>query len=142
LEQEKKEQIVLDWNGPLDIRHSIPYYRQKMPGLYIIEVDSEILYLGKSDEAAHKRAKDHFRGQGDSTGRWILNQHNEAKIRLWVGVTDWSIRISDAEWLLIDKLGFPPANVSYRDTPYRGFPLVILNNGKIPEKLSSKIEYP
>jgi hypothetical protein len=142
MQQDKEKQLFLDWCGPLEIKHVIPYYRQKTPGLYIIEFDSEILYVGKSDETAHKRAKDHFRGQGDSTGRWILDQYGEAKIKLWVGITGWSPRISDAEWLLIDRLGFPPANVDYRDTPYSGAPLVIFNKGKIPEKLTSKIEYP
>lgn len=136
------EQLFLNWNGPSGTKDPIPFELQKLPGLYIIEHDSEILYVGKSDESAFKRAKDHFRGQGDSTGRWILERYKENQVKLWIGTTEWSARIKDAEWLFINKFDYPPANVNYRDTPYAGDPLIVINIGNRPVKMSPQIKHP
>jgi len=135
------EQVVLKWKGPFGTRDRMPEELKGWPGLYLIAYDSEILYVGKAEtEGAFKRAKDHFRGQRDNTGRWILNRRDESRIHIWITARSWDDLISDAEKLLIFRLN-PRANVNHVDK-YNGRVLNIINEGAYPAKLSSHIEYP
>jgi hypothetical protein len=135
------DQMVLTWKGFFGTRTSIPDELKRWPGLYLIEYNSEILYVGKTEtEGAFKRAKDHFRGQGDSTGRWILQGRDEAQIRIWVTARSWDELVCNAEKLLIFRLN-PCANVNHIDN-YDGKPLRIINEGKYPPRLEKQIESP
>lgn len=138
-EHQHMEQIVLTWKGPFGIRSSIPEEMKGCPGLYLIEYDSEILYVGKAEtEGAFRRAKDHFRGQGDSTGRWILQGRDESQIHIWVAMRSWDELISNAEQLLICRCN-PRANVNHVDK-YDGKTLRIINEGNYPGELDRQIE--
>jgi hypothetical protein len=87
-----------------------------------------------------KRAKDHFRGQGDSTGRWILERAKEESIGTYVAKHNWDELVSDAEKLLICKLS-PAANLNHVKK-YTGKPLKIVNVGSLPKALPSEISHP
>lgn len=133
--------LILNWDGPFGSMDSIPKGFRGWPGIYLIEVESEILYIGKAEtEGAFRRAKDHFRGQGDSTGKWILGQRDESKIRIWIAVKDWDEMLSDAEKLLISILK-PRANITHVKK-YNGKPLHIINKGKYPTSLPKEAECP
>jgi hypothetical protein len=138
------KQLVLNWTGPFGIRDLIPKELRGCPGLYLVEHDSEIMYVGKAEtEGAFHRAKDHFRGHGDSIGRWILEGRDGSKIRIWVAwiaAEGCSELINDAEKLLIFRLD-TRANVNHSEK-YEGNPLHIINKGNHPTKLPVEIKYP
>jgi hypothetical protein len=137
----KVNQPVLRWRGPFSVKDSIPEELKWWPGFYLIECDSQILYVGIAEsEGAFKRAKDHFRGQGDETGRWICQGREASKIHIWVAARGWDDQSSDLEKLLIFRLN-PPANVNHVDK-YEGKPMCIINEGDCPAKLNPVIESP
>ena len=132
------KQIDIYWEGPFKYNDSIPYHLRGVPGIYIIDCDSEIMYIGKSEtNGAFKRAKDHFRGQGDSTGRWIIERKDESEIMLWIGFTESNEDISLAERYMINHFQ-PSANLNYIEK-YEGEPLEIMNHGKFPKNINKKI---
>lgn len=104
-----KEELI--WIGPFKIEEPITNDLRGRPGIYRIEYNSETLYVGKSKRAALRRAKDHFRGQGDSTGRWILEGRDKSKICLWVKIIDNIELIDKTEKDLIQELK-PRGNVN------------------------------
>jgi hypothetical protein len=135
------QEIVLNWMGPLQIRKPVLFDLRGWPGLYLIVCDSKIVYVGKAEsEGALKRAKDHFRGQGDSTGRWILERGDERSIGICVAKQDWNEWISAAEELLIYRLS-PAANLNCI-RKYKGKPLKVINVGFPPATLPSEISHP
>ena len=101
----------LSWNGPFQINDPIPYELRGKTGVYKVKYNSETLYVGQSKTSAHKRAKDHFRGQGDSTGRWILEHSLKSQLRIWVTPIEDQNMIDITEKGLIQKLN-PIANVN------------------------------
>ena len=132
------KQVVIYWDGPFKYTDSIPSHLRGVPGIYIIECDSEIMYIGKSEtKGAFKRAKDHFRGQGDSTGRWIIERKGKSEIMLWIGFTESSENISLAERFMIYHFQ-ACANLNHIEK-YEGEPLEIINNGKYPKNINKKI---
>jgi len=132
--------IILEWRGPFGIRDTIPKEHRGWPGIYLVEAETEILYVGIAEtEGAHKRSKDHFRGQGDSIGRWILQGRDASQIHIWVARKSWNKLLIDAEGLLIYSLK-PVANVEGVDS-YHGKPICIKNMGSYPERLTKEIQY-
>ena len=132
------KQIVIYWEGPFKYTDSIPYHLRGVPGIYIIECDSEIMYIGKSEtNGAFKRAKDHFRGQGDSTGRRIIERKDKSKIMLWIGFIELYEDIFLTERYMIYKLK-PNANLNHIKK-YENVPLKIINEGKLPINIKGKI---
>lgn len=134
-------EVILSWMGPFQIGSHVPLELRAWPGLYLIECNSKIVYVGKAEsEGAMKRAKDHFRGQGDSVGKWILERGGEESIGIYVAKHDWNKSISDAERLLISRLS-PAANLNCI-RKYKGKPLKITNVGSVSTALPSEIIHP
>ena len=136
------EQIEIEWDGPFTIEQEVSKEHFGAVGLYIIEYNSCIIYIGKAEtEGAHHRARNHFSGSTDRIGNRIRMNRGEKKLHIWVGIIleeRYRNLISTAEQLLIYKLQ-PTCNKNHRDE-YKGEPSLILNKGHRPKELPKKIK--
>ena len=132
------KKIVIYWEGPFNPTDPIPNNLRGVPGIYLIECDSEILYIGKSEmNGAFKRAKDHFRDQGDTIGRWIIEQKDKSIISLWIGFTESNEDIFLIEKFLINHYQ-PSANLNYINR-YNREKLEIINYSNHPNIIKERI---
>jgi hypothetical protein len=141
------EEIVLNWRGAFKFHTPIPSNLNAAVGLYLLEYNSRILYVGKAkDQGGFKRAKDHLRGYMDSTGRCAIEEagvKSKDEINLWIGWIEEDRALSlidDAEKLLTFDRD-PPCNKTNRGA-YEGRPLHIKNIGSYPSSMPSEIRSP
>jgi len=139
------EQFTLNWEGPFKFHEPVPPFLNAAVGLYLLECNSRIFYVGKAEtQGGFRRAKDHLRGYMDSTGKCVFekaNVKNKDEINIWIGWIEeekLAPLISDAEKLLIYDRD-PPCNKTNREK-YEGHPLHIINKGDYPKNLPSEIK--
>lgn len=54
------EQIILDWEGPFKLAEPTPGKKHGIIGLYAVEYESKIIYIGKAEyQGAIKEARHH-----------------------------------------------------------------------------------
>ena len=138
------ERLTIVWEKPFKFSERIPPNLIGVIGIYILEVGSRICYIGKTEEqGGFKRAKDHFRGQMDSTGKCVLERtptKNRDEINIWAGWIEYGqnrLLIDAAERLLI-WFSNPPCNRTNRRI-YEGPSLLIANKGFLPIFLPPEI---
>ena len=135
--------LTIVWEKPYTVNDRIPSRLVGAVGLYIFEVNSKVLYIGKSEEqGGFKRAKDHFRGQMDKTGKCIIEKSGKGKecIKIhagWLEEGEDRYLIDDAEKLFIWHFN-PPCNKTCREL-YQGNPLMVTNEGEIPNWLPGEL---
>ena len=140
------ENLTLVWEKPYKVIDKIPSKLVGAIGLYIFEVDSKILYIGKSEnQGGFKRAKDHLRGQMDETGKCSIETSQKSKDCIniyagWLEVGENRYLISQAEKLLIWYFD-PPCNKTFRGS-FQGNQLTVINEGEIPGWLPQKLASP
>lgn len=139
------DKLVLSWEGPFKFNERVPSHLIAAVGLYLLECNSRIFYVGKAEtQGGFKRAKDHLRGYMDSTAKCVFekaNVQNKDEINIWVGYTEeekLTPLIDDAENLLIYDRN-PPCNKTDREK-YDGRSLHIINKGDYPKDLPSEIQ--
>jgi hypothetical protein len=116
-------------------------------GVYVLEAGSKIYYIGKAEEqGGFKRAKDHLRGQMDSTGRCIvekLETKSKDEVNIWAGWIEEGqnkLLIDDAEKLLTWFYD-STCNKTNRGK-YNGCSLLLKNEEDLPPGLSPEIQSP
>jgi hypothetical protein len=141
---EKLEKLTIVWEKPFKFSEKIPPNLRGAVGLYLLEKDSRVLYIGKAeDQGGFKRAKDHLRGQMDHTGICLIQETNakdKNEISIWAGWLEQGenpVLIDSAERLLTWKLN-PPCNRTNR-RKYPNQSLVLINSGDKPDFLPSEI---
>jgi hypothetical protein len=138
------EKLLLNWDGPFRFHERISSIFIGAIGLYVLEHNSTIYYVGKTEEhGGIKRAKDHLRGQMDKIGRCVFEKagaKNKNEINIWFGWIDEEKArplINDGEKLLIYDCD-PECNDKYRGK-YQGGPVRIINRGNYPPSLHPEI---
>lgn len=140
----KMGQIVLDWTGPLIMMEPTPRKWYGVIGLYAIEYDSNIIYLGKAEcQGAIKEARSH-RGLCEKRLKELGTPWDAARAMIYVGTVseDQQASIIDhAENLLIYKIQ-PSCNRQLRERYTGEEPFLVVNNGQRPKGLPKQIRYP
>lgn len=141
------EQLRIVWEKPFKYSQKIPAKLIGAQGIYLLEKDSKVFYVGKAEEqGGFKRAKDHFRGQMDTVGRCVMKEANakdKDQINVWVGWLEFgenALLIDGAEKLLTWYFN-PSCNKSNKGE-YAGRPLLLINEGNVPIFMPSKISSP
>jgi hypothetical protein len=139
----KMEQITLDWQKPFKLTEPTPREEYGLIGLYAVEFNSKIVYIGKAEDQGaltEARSHTHYERRLKEVGiEW-----DEARALVYIGTVSQdqnSARIDDAESLLIYKIK-PPCNRKKRKS-YRGvMPFQVINDGHRPRELPPQIQYP
>jgi hypothetical protein len=141
------EKLTMVWEKPFKFSEDIPKNLKAVVGLYMLEKDSKVFYVGKSEEQGGlKRAKDHLRGQMDKVGRCVVKKANAKdrdQINIWAGWIEQGENaslIDDAEKLLIWHFD-STCNETNRQK-YNGQPLLLINEGDKPDFLPPEIPSP
>lgn len=137
------EQIILDWEGPFRMTAPTPREKYGLIGLYAVEFDSKIVYVGKSEyQGALKEARSHNLYEKRLKEAGITWDSTQALVYIGTVSQDQnSARIDDAENLLIYKI--KPTCNRKRIKEYTGLePFRVINNGHRPFELKIQYQYP
>jgi hypothetical protein len=141
------EKLTIVWEKPFKFSERIPPNLKGAIGVYILEVGSEICYVGKAEEqGGFRRAKDHLRGQMDWAGRCVLektNAYDKDEINIWPGWIEEGenkLLVDEAEKLLTWFCN-PNCNRTNRGK-YNGGSLRIKNDGDLPPGFPLEIQSP
>jgi hypothetical protein len=136
------EQIILDWQGPFRLTEPSPRTEHGLVGLYAVEVNSKIVYVGKAEyQGTLKEARSH--NFYERRLKEVGIEWDKMRALVYIGTISQdqnSARIDDAESLLIYKIQ-PSCNRRKRKR-YGGIvPFEVINNGHRPQELPAQIQY-
>ncbi|MGD0072367.1 MAG: GIY-YIG nuclease family protein [Candidatus Bathyarchaeia archaeon] len=141
------EKLTIVWEKPFKFSQRIPSNLIGVIGVYVLEVGSQIYYVGKAEEqGGFKRAKDHLRGQMDSVGRCVFEKagiNNKDEVNIWAGWIEEGqnkLWVDDAEKLLTWFYD-STCNKTNRGK-YNGCSLHLKNEDNLPPHLLPEIESP
>jgi hypothetical protein len=148
---------VLKWHGPLELKKDTQKEHRGKPGLYLVLYGSEgtdVVYAGQSKTGAVHEVRWH-RGIYKLRREMRGLEWDENKAVVYAADISDQEKIDQAETLLISFLycgrngkeqhGNQMVNQNklyYKDRPYFGKPLTLLNEGKIPSVLPRIISFP
>jgi len=137
------EQIILDWEGPFKLTEPTPRKQYALIGLYAVEHNSKIIYIGKAEyQGTIKEARSH--GFYEKRLKEVGIVWDRTRALVYIGTVSQdqiSPRIDDAENLLIYKI-HPPCNKKGHKR-YSGVePFRVINNGNRPQELKIQYQYP
>jgi len=137
------EQIILDWEGPFKLTEPTPRKKYGRIGLYAVEYNSQIIYIGKAEyQGAIKEARSH--GFYEKRLKEVGIMWDSTQALVYIGTVSQdqiSPRIDDAENLLIYKIQ-PPCNKKRRKRCRGVEPFRVINNGHRPKELRIQYQYP
>lgn len=136
--------MIIDWAGPFKMVEPTPRKWYGVIGLYAIEYDSKVIYIGKAEyQGAVKEARSH-RGLCERCLRKMGGAWDATTALIYIGTVSEDQdtgMIDHAENLLLYKMQ-PPCNTQRRERFSGPEPFLAINNGSRPRGLPPQIKYP